>query len=73
MFQVLKVLTAGSTAVSAVPSKPLTEAPTLAGNETTLVAAVQVRFMCAERNGCPPCMMLLTLRISNVFDKVVYF
>ncbi|KAK9840322.1 hypothetical protein WJX74_007586 [Apatococcus lobatus] len=40
---VLKVLTAGSTAISAVPGKPLTEAPTLAGNETTLTAAIQTR------------------------------
>lgn len=42
------------------------EAPTLAGNETTLAAAIQVRFMRIERNGSLPYMMqqLLTLRTS---------
>ena len=41
--QVVKALTASETAYSASPSKPITESSPLAGNETTLVALVQVR------------------------------
>lgn len=42
-MQVVKALTASETAYSASPSKPITESSPLAGNETTLVALVQVQ------------------------------
>lgn len=44
-MQVLKGLTASETAYSAVPGKPVTDSSPLAGNETTLVALVQVHTL----------------------------